>query len=158
MTNMREFSSWLAATALSQLIQNTHWAIATIQVIHILCLATLFALALNLSLRIAGRGLVAEPLASLAGRFVPAIWLCLGVLLLTGALLITAEPQRTISNPAFYTKMMLLLVAVALTLWMASVARRQPDKPTTARVVLATLYMLIWTGIIIAGRYIAYRI
>jgi hypothetical protein len=147
---------WLTATPLSQVIQTTSWAIPGIQVIHIVCLATLFALALNLSLRIAGRGLAVEPLASLAGRFVPAMWVCVALLLVSGALLIIAEPFRTITNPIFYLKMSLLIVAVALTLWIASVARRQPEKPTALRVAVATLSMLVWAGIIIAGRYIAY--
>jgi hypothetical protein len=147
---------WLTATPLSQAIQTTSWAIPGIQVVHILCLATLFALALNLSLRVAGRGLAAEPLASLAGRFVPAIWVCLGLLLLSGALLILAEPFRTITNPIFYLKMSLLIVAVALTLWLASVARRQTAKPTAVHVAAAALSMLVWAGIIVAGRYIAY--
>ncbi len=154
----RSISNWLSSTALSQTVQTTHGAIAGIQMIHIVCLATLVALALNLSLRLAGRGLVAEPLASLAARFVPAMWICLGVLLLTGALLIIAEPHRTITNPAFYTKMTLLAVAVVFTFRFAALARRQPEKPTTGRIAAASLYMLIWLGIIVAGRYIAYRI
>ena len=147
---------WLSSTALSQVIQKTAWAIPGIQVVHIVCLATLFALALNLSLRVAGRGLVAESLASLAGRFVPAMWICLGVLLLSGSLLIIAEPFRTITNPVFYLKMGLLLVAIALTFWLASLARRKPAPPTALHVAVAVLSMLIWVGIIIAGRYIAY--
>jgi predicted tellurium resistance membrane protein TerC len=154
----RAVSNWLSSTALSQVIQTTHGAIAGIQMIHIVCLATLVALALNLSLRLAGRGLAAEPLSSLAARFVSAMWLCLGLLLLTGALLIIAEPHRTLTNPAFYAKMTLLAVAVVFTLRFAALARRQPDKPTTWRIAAATLYMLLWLGIVVAGRYIAYRI
>jgi hypothetical protein len=154
--SMNALVDWLTATPLSQTIQTTSWAIPGIQVVHILCLATLFALALSLSLRVAGRGLAAEPLASLARRFVPAIWVCLGLLLLSGALLIIAEPFRTITNPIFYLKMTLLVVAVALTLWLASVARRQPEQRTALHLVGATLSMLIWAGIIVAGRYIAY--
>lgn len=154
--SMIEVVDWLTSTPLSQLIQSTSWAIPGIQVVHILCLATLFALALNLSLRVAGRGLAAEALSSLAGRFVPAIWICLGLLLLSGALLIIAEPFRTITNPVFYLKMALLVVAVALTLWLASVARRQPERNTAVHVAAATLSMLIWAGIIVAGRYVAY--
>jgi hypothetical protein len=156
--NIITFSDWLSSTALSQMIQTTSWAIPGIQVVHIICLATLFALALNLALRIAGRGLAAEPLASLAGRFVPAMWICLGLLLLSGALLIIAEPGRSIRNPVFYTKMTLLVVAVALTLWLASVARRRAEKPTSLHVAVAAVSMLIWACIIVAGRYIAYSV
>ena len=155
--NLVPFSHWLSSTPLSQLIQRTHGAIATIQVVHIICLACLIGLALNLALRIAGRGLVAESLSSLAGRFVSGMWICLALLLASGSLLIIAEPFRTIRNPMFYTKMALLLVAIAFTVRFASVARREPERPTALRAVAATLYMLVWAGIIVAGRYIAYR-
>ena len=156
--SIRGFNDWLSATPLSQALQDTHGAIAGIQMIHIVCLATLFALALNLSLRLAGRGLAAEPLASLATRFVPGIWICLGALLLTGSLLIIAEPRRTLTNPAFYTKMALLVVVIGLTIGIAAAARRQPEKTTPLHIAVAVIYMLIWAGIIVAGRYIAYLI
>ena len=156
--NVLALSRWLESTALSQVIQTTSWAIPGVQVVHILCLATLFALALNLSLRVAGRGLVVESLRSLAGRFVPAMWICLGLLLVSGSLLIIAEPSRTITNRVFYIKMSLLVVAITLTLWLAAVARRELEKPTHLHVAVAVLCMLVWTGIIIAGRYIAYYI
>jgi hypothetical protein len=153
---MQAVIDWLTATSLSQAIQTTSWAIPGIQVIHIVCLATLFALALGFSLRIAGRGFALESLASLAGRFVPAMWICLALLLLSGALLILAEPFRTITNPVFYLKMILLVAAIALTVWLASIAKHPSAKPNVVHVAAAALGMLVWTGIIIAGRYIAY--
>ena len=151
------FSDWLSSTAASQLIQRTSGAIASIQIVHLLALATLLALALNVSLRFAGRGLAVEPLASLAGRFLPAMWICVGVLAISGALLIIAEPHRTVTNPVFYLKMSLLLVALALTLWFAAVARREPERTSRLHVAAAGIYMLLWTAIIVAGRFIAYR-
>lgn len=154
--SMYDLIDWLTATWLSQLIQTTSWAIPGIQIVHILCLATLFALALNLSLRFAGWGFAAESLASLAGRFVPVIWICLVVLFVSGALLIIAEPFRTITNPVFYLKMGLLLVAIVLTAWLAYVARRRRDAPSAIHIAAAALTMLVWGGIIFAGRYIAY--
>ena len=153
---MQGVIDWLTATPLSQAIQTTSWAIPGIQVVHIVCLAILFALALSLSLRIAGRGLAMESLASLAGRFLPAMGICLAVLFVSGALLIIAEPFRTITNPIFYLKMGLLILAVAMTLWLAAVARRPAARPSAVHVAAAALSMLVWAGIIIAGRYIAY--
>jgi hypothetical protein len=153
---MQAFIEWLSATPFSQALQTTSWAIPGIQVIHIVCLATLFALALSFSLRVAGRGFAVETLASLASRFVPAMWICLAVLLASGVLLIIAEPFRTITNPVFYLKMCLLIVAIVLTVWLASMARRPSAQPSAVHVAAAVLSMLVWIGIIIAGRYIAY--
>jgi len=153
---MHQFSDWLSATAFSQAIQVTSWAIPGIQTVHIAALATLFACALVLALRFAGRGLAAEPLHQLAARFVPAIWLLLLVLLVSGALLITAEPGRTITNPVFYLKMIMLALVAAITLWLGRAARRELERPSSLHVFAAALTIVLWAGIIVAGRFIAY--
>jgi hypothetical protein len=154
--DVHQFSEWLAATSFSQGIQVTTWAIPGIQTVHIVALAILFASALVFSLRIAGRGLASEPLPLLAARFTRAIWYLLGVLLVSGALLVIAEPGRTITNPMFYTKMAMLAVVIAVTLWLSAVARRQFERPSGVHVFMAALSMLLWVGIMFAGRLIAY--
>lgn len=154
--DLNQFSDWLANTAFSQSIQVTSWAIPGIQTVHILALATLFAAALMFSLRIAGRGLATEPLQTQAPRFARTIWLVLAVLLLTGTLLIVAEPGRTLSNPAFYAKMILLAIAIGITLWLTRVARREFSSPAGIHVAAAALAMLLWVAIIFCGRFIAY--
>ena len=154
--DLHQFSEWLSSTAISQRIQITTWAIPGIQTIHIICLSVLFAAALMLSLRVAGRGLAAEPLTLLAARFTRAIWISLLLLLLSGTLLVTAEPGRTITNPVFYAKMSMLVAAVVFTLWLAAVSRRQFERPAMLHVFLAVASMLLWIGIIFAGRMIAY--
>jgi hypothetical protein len=154
--DVHQFSDWLSTTSLSQAIQITTWAIPGIQTIHIICLALLFACALVFSLRIAGRGLASEPLPLLAARFTRAIWYLLGLLLATGTLLIIAEPGRTITNPVFYTKMVMLAIVIVVTLWLSAVARRQFERPSGFHVALAIASMLLWVGIMFAGRLIAY--
>jgi cytochrome bd-type quinol oxidase subunit 2 len=154
--DLHPFSDWLSNTPFSQTIQVTSWAIPGIQTIHILALATLFATALMFSLRIAGRGLSTEPLQSQAPRFARAIWFLLAILLATGVLLIIAEPGRTITNPAFYAKMIMLALAIAITLWLTSVARRQFGSPGGLHIAAAAISMLLWIGIIFCGRFIAY--
>lgn len=154
--NLHQFSDWLSNTPFSQAIQVTSWAIPSIQVVHIICLAALFATALMFSLRIAGRGLNNEPLHLQAPRFARAIFILAAILLVDGALLITAEPGRTITNPAFYAKMIMLAIALAVTLWLASVSRRQLETPTGLHVAAAAFSMLLWIAIIFCGRFIAY--
>jgi len=153
--DMHRFGDWLAATGPSQAIQSSTWAIPTIQSVHILALALVFTTALLLSLRFAGLGLTAEPLGELATRSARRIWLLLVVLAATGALLITAEPGRTITNPVFYAKMSMLAVVIVLTLWLTHSARRV-ERPTAAQLVVAAVALLLWIGIIFAGRFIAY--
>ena len=154
--NLHEFSDWLSNTPFSQAIQTTSWAIPSIQVVHIICLAVLFATALLFTLRIAGRGLVNEPLHLQAPRFARVIMVLTVLLLVDGSLLITAEPGRTITNPSFYAKMIMLAVALAITLWLTHVSRRQLEAPRGLHVAAAVFAMLLWVGIIFCGRFIAY--
>jgi hypothetical protein len=154
--NLHQFSDWLSNTSFSQTLQITSWAIPGIQVVHIICLAALFATALMFTLRLAGRGLVNEPLHLQAPRFARAIFILALILLVDGSLLITAEPGRTITNPSFYAKMIMLVIALTLTLWLTRVSRRQFESPRGAHVAAAVFAMLLWVGIIFCGRFIAY--
>ena len=150
-----EFSDWLSATSASQFIQVTTWVIPSLQTVHILTLALLFASALMVDLRVLGTGLRSESLRAVADRFIPTIWPCLVVLLITGSLLIVAEPARTLGNPAFYLKMICLAAAIIVTLWLRAFARGSRPVGGLASV-LAVVSLLLWATIIVAGRYIAY--
>ena len=154
--NLHAFSDWLSATSFSQAIQVTSWAIPGIQTVHLLGIAALFASALVVSLRIAGYGLTSEPLPAVAQRFIKGMWFLLLILLATGLLLIIAEPGRTITNPVFYAKMTMLALAICITLWLSRVSRRELVSPSGIHVAAAVLGMLLWVGIIFAGRFIAY--
>ena len=148
-------SDWLAGTALSNYFQVTLWIIPAMQTVHILCLAVLLAGAVLVDLRILGRGLRSEPLSAVASRFLPAITPLVLVLLVTGIILIIAEPGRTLTNPAFYLKMTCLVLALGVTAIRGRFAATDA-RPTALPMALAVLSMLLWTTIIVAGRYIAY--
>ena len=143
---------------MSQFIQRTHGVIAAIQMVHIVCLASVFALGLALALKLAGRGFDAESLDSLSRRFVPAIWIFVALLLVTGALLVIAEPIRSLPKPVFYIKMSLIVLALIMTSAIAAWSRRAEQAGATALAgkAVAVVYMLVWCSIIFAGRMIAY--
>lgn len=153
-----DFYHAVTATGVSQFIQRTHGVIAGIQMVHIMCLACVFALGLALALKLAGGGFDSESMDSLSRRFVPAIWIFVAVLLVTGALLIVAEPIRSLPKRVFYIKMSLIVLALVMTSVIAARARRAERAGATAPVskVIAVVYMLVWCSIIVAGRMIAY--
>jgi hypothetical protein len=149
------FSEWLSNTALSQFIQVTSWIIPAVQTVHILCIALLLGAAVLVDLRIFGAGLRSETLTQVADRYIPKVWACLPVLLVTGLILIIAEPGRTLTNPAFYLKMISLLLVIGVTQWLHSYARSaRPLSVVPAS--LAIVSVLLWATIIVSGRFIAY--
>jgi hypothetical protein len=153
---MHQFSEWLSSTPFSLAIQGKSWAIPAIQTVHILGLALVMTSALILALRFAGTGLTAEALPDLARRFSRLIWWLLLPVAASGILLIVAEPGRTITNPVFYAKMILLAVAVLVTLWLTGAARRLAEQVGGLHKAVAAVSVLLWMGIIFCGRFIAY--
>ncbi len=154
--DLQQFSDWLSSSGLSQAIQLSTWAIPAIQTVHILALALLFVAALVVALRFFGKGLAVEPLHLLAHRFIRLIWWMVAVLAATGTLLIIAEPHRTISNPIFYLKVVLLVIALLITAWLSAVSSRQHDRVGAPQRLAAALTVLLWIGVMFAGRFIAY--
>jgi hypothetical protein len=159
---LSEFSRWLAATPLSHVIQTTKWVIPTLQTVHILSVAVVFSSAVLVDLRLwrlLNRDL---PLPEVARRFLPTIWPVLLVLLITGSLLIIGEPRRSLLNSTFYLKMALLAVAIVFTAWLQWTLSSSPnfwDKNRGRRMagqLAATLSIVVWCGILFAGRWIAY--
>src|SRR5271170_851470 len=159
---LNEFSRWLATTALSHTIQTTGWIIPSLQTIHILSVATVFSAAILVDLRIWRLLERDEPLPDVARRFLPTIWPVLLILLVTGSLLIIGEPRRSLLNVTFYLKMALLALALTLTValqWSLSSAPDFWEKDQRRRIAgrfAASVSMLVWCGILFAGRWIAY--
>lgn len=161
MLSLIGFSQWLAATSLSHTIQTVTWIIPTLQTIHILCVAIVFSSAVLVDLRIFRLFERDEPLREVMRRFLPPIWPVLVILLVTGSLLIIGEPRRSLVNTTFYLKMALLLVAILLTatlqrMVLASPGAFEDRSRQMAGRALATLSILVWCGILFAGRWIAY--
>jgi hypothetical protein len=154
------FSAWLETTSLSHTLQTVEWIIPTLQTIHILSVAVVFSSAVLVDLRLLRLFEREEPLGEVARRFLPPVWPVLIVLLVTGSLLIVGEPRRALMNTTFYIKMALLLVAIVLTaVLQASLASAFWEKNGIRRLTgqaLATVSILVWSGILFAGRWIAY--
>jgi len=158
---MNAFLDAVAATPLSQLLQNVGWLIPLIQSTHILALSLVFVSAVVVDLRILGVAGRNQTLPGLANRFLP--WVGWGVLVLlaTGLLQMIAEPRRALLNPLFQLKMAALVVAGLMT-WF--IAARAPDsrrgrvgleRRGVARP-LAVGSLLLWLAMIGLGRWIAY--
>jgi len=101
-----------------------------------------------------------EPLAAVLGRFLPPMMIALGVLAVTGALLIASEPNRAMFRLVFWVKMGLILLALAATwtqrrLILAGSAGDDGGAALSVRLV-AGLTLMLWIGVIFAGRWIGY--
>jgi len=158
------FSEGLADTSASLLIQRVSWIVPTVQTIHILSIAAVVGSVLVVHLRNLRVALAGESRAALAQRFLPWIWYAVLVLLVSGAVLITGEPRRSLPNGVFQLKMAMLAVVLVLTALYQRPLRADPGYWERTRVrraqvfVLACVSLALWMAIVFAGRWIAYAV
>jgi putative copper export protein len=143
---LKQFAEWLSQTALSLTIQSHEWVIPTIQSIHILAICAFVGSVLMLDLRILEWAWRDQTLSETQARFGPWAWWALAVLLMTGVLMIIGEPPRQLLAISFWMKMALVVLT-------ASIQMTQVRRPVKA---LAASTFLVWLGVIVLGRLIAY--
>ncbi len=161
-TSIHAFCLWLSETPMSLLIQNVQWIIPLTQCIHIVCIAIVISSAGLMGMRLFNLTARETPTAAYAARFLPWIWYSLPILLLSGSILIIGEPSRSLENPAFQLKMLLLIGAMIATFILHRPINHEPayweltaGHQRTAKIV-AAVSLALWCGIIFCGRWIAY--
>jgi hypothetical protein len=159
--SIESFANWLYDTPVSTGIREVTWMIPTVQSIHLLSIAIVVGSALVSDLRLAGVLATDETPATVVRRYLPWMWYALVVLLLTGIVMVVAEPARTLGNTIFWIKMGLVLFAFALTLTFRKplldpafaldhAGWRGAVKPA------AWISLAVWVAVVFCGRWIAY--
>lgn len=162
---MNDVITWLSGTSLSATLTTHLWVVPAVQSLHIIAIAVLTASVVFVDmrlLRLPASGAVTEgPISAVIRRFAPWTYGAVAALLLTGLLLVIAEPGRELGNPLFWTKMGLVVLVVAATAVFQGIVRRNASEwdhgshRSGARA-FAIGTLAIWLAIIACGRWIAY--
>lgn len=153
------FLSWLQQTGLALYIQEDPWAYPIVLSVHAIGMALLVGVVLMINFRILGFGR-AVPLEYLR-RLMKIALLGLILNVLSGLMLFIADAVNHFANVAFRTKILLLITGGVLMLLLSRrvfPAQRvdYQSAETNATRLIAGLCVLVWTGVIVAGRLIAY--
>ena len=132
------------------------------QAIHIMGISVVMASVVMVNLRFLGVALPSQNVSEMIRRLLPWTWWALPLNAVTGLLFVVARPGRYLFNPVFGIKFSLLVPAVALAAvvyllnrkemgyWEHTLARRVSGR------VIAVLSLVLWVGVVMAGRWIAY--
>ncbi len=161
MSAMQRLSDAIAQTDGSIAIGSAGWVIPAVQSIHILAIAIVMSATAMLNLRLGGFIGKHTSVRQLANRSLPWLWWSLPVLLLTGIVMIIGEPARELTNAYFWAKMLMVLLAVALTLLLQRLLEDRPFsdmRPAKRRIsrAISLLSLALWLAVIFCGRWIAY--
>ena len=154
---------WLAATDNSTALRESLFMYPLVESSHVLFLLLFVGLTVMLDLRLLGLALTRVPVSDMVNRILPWVRAGFAVMVVTGVLLAYAIPVRTYQSVWFRAKVIMLVLA-ALNIWYfhyrvypnVEAWDNDPRLPWQARRAgLASL--LLWSGVIIAGRFIAYN-
>lgn len=155
---MHGLLQWLHDSWLGDYARHTFWVFTTGLVIHFIGLCLLLGAMLVVDLRLLGvfRRVSLQAVAALLP--VAIFGFCLN--LLTGIVFFCFDPFGYWQNPAFKTKMLLILIAGMNALWVrftshAALTSGDPDLRTRGMLkVNAAASLLLWFGVILFGRLI----
>jgi hypothetical protein len=150
----------IEATDLSTAIREGALPYPIIGGVHLLAIALFGGMILATDLRLLGWAMLRRPVSDLVTQLQP--WKRLGfvIVVASGLLLTWAEPIKLYRSPSFWVKMALFaLVGVHALAFRRSVYRHPAklDLALTPEAKLAAvLSLLLWAGLIVSGRLIAF--
>jgi hypothetical protein len=160
---MSAFCQWLAGTSGSIALHESLYAYPLVESVHVLTLCVFVGLAAILDLRLMGVTFGRVPVSEVARRLLPWMGVGFAIMVCTGILLFYAIPVRSYHSIWFRFKLILLSLA-GINAWVfhariwRSVAAwdLDPVPPRGARAA-GTASLVLWAGIIVSGRMIAYN-
>ena len=161
-TVLLDFAFWLTETRLSLFMVENFWNVPIAQVIHIASIGLAFSSLLMLTLRVNEKAGTAISVAANASRYLPWMWWSLLGILVSGLVMITAEPIRNMVNAVFWIKMVTLVVVIAITLVFQKSVRAKAlaggENFVAGSGIRTTglLLVILWCFIMLCGRWIAY--
>lgn len=154
-------SYWIAATSLSEAFKAHLWIVPASQSIHIMAVSVVLVCALMIGLKLLGLSRSERTLSMVIAKQSRLMYAGHIVLLTTGAMLTIAEPARQLGSPAFWVKMMLIVLGLLMTYSLARSTCSDPhrwdssDRRPVMRI-YGAVYVSAWVAIIFCGRFIGY--
>lgn len=144
---------WLGQTPMGRLLNQSTAAFATTESVHIIALSLIGGAVLVTHLAAVGWILKPIPPGTVMRTLRPVTLVGLVAVVISGVLLVAAGPFKYYTNPLFPVKLMLLATALASQSWL-HVSLKRTTAPSTATRAVALGSLLLWTGVVITGRWL----
>jgi hypothetical protein len=159
-----EMCQWLDSTRFATSFRQSLDVYPAVEGMHVLGLAFSVGTVVWFDLRLAGAAMRRYPVSEVFGSVKP--WMLAGFanMIVTGVMLFVSHAEQACRSPYFQAKVVMLLLAVVnIAVFHGTIDRRRvewdraPLPPLQARVAgIASL--ILWIGIIVAGRLMAYHL
>lgn len=149
-----EFLQAIEQIGPARLLKTSFIVYPVVNALHIAAIGTLFGNVLLMDLSVLGviRSVPRQKLVALLRRAALAAFV---VAVLTGLALFSVQATDYVRNPVFVTKLGLILLA-ALNFFVFLALDRRPQENAAALRISAVASILLWSGVLLAGRFIGF--
>jgi len=127
----------------------------TLEVIHIVGFAVLVGTIAIVDFRLLNLGMRRQAVAEVASDLAPWTLVGLAMVLLSGPLMFSSDPDMYYLNRSFQVKMVLLLLAIIFQYTIHRKATKSEGPPLRHKLV-ACISMALWVGVVFGGIFIAF--
>jgi hypothetical protein len=153
---------WLYTLPVSTSIRESDWTFSIVETVHVLALAVMVGSVAVVDLRLLGLVFRRQPASQVLAQLLPITWTGFAVMAVSGAVLFVSEAEKLYGSWPFRAKLVLLLVAGLNPLIFHQGVYRgvqdwdlAPVPPAQVRLA-AVLSLVLWSGIVVLGRMVAY--
>jgi hypothetical protein len=154
---------WAYNSSASQWVRSSTWAVAILEVFHLFGLILLLGSVLMIGLRCFGFAMNRDDIGQVVRGWAPTLFSGLILMTITGSLIFSSGATRYVGSRSFQVKMSLYVMAIVVqaAIYAIALLKKDEDRPlsqtwTMIWMVMGGLAALLWFGVGIAGRAIAF--
>jgi len=136
-------------------LNTNEWAFPVCEIVHIVGFAMLIGTITIVDLRLLGVGMKKQTAAELVKDTAPWTLLGLALVLISGPLIFSSDPNLYMGNQSFRFKITMLLLAILFN-WTLHRKVAMSPQPGGMGALVGGISMLMWTSVIFGGIFIAF--
>jgi len=142
-------------------IRESDWMFPTLETVHVIALTIVVGTILSVDIRLLGRGLRNGAFTALARELLPWTWVGFVIASIAGLLMFSSKAVTYAANGPFQVKLLLLLLAglnmvVFHRLGMRNIGEWDTRPPPLSARLAGAASILLWIGVVAAGRWIGF--
>jgi hypothetical protein len=154
---LEPFITWSNNSAGAAWVRESKWTFGILEVFHLLGLILLFGSVLMFGLRCLGLSLQKDSVIRIARDMAPASAAGFAMMSISGYLMFASAATKYVENPSFQVKMSFYFFAIVThSLIYIKVFRTREERSKGLWALSGLALMLLWLGVGVAGRAIAF--
>ncbi|MEO8050264.1 MAG: DUF6644 family protein [Acidobacteriota bacterium] len=136
-------------------LNNNDWAFPLLEIIHIASFAVAIGTITVVDLRLLGVGMRRQSSKQLLKDTTPWTLIGLAIVLMSGPMIFSSDPNMYLANPGFRFKMWALLIAIVYNYTIHSKVARSNPSPVLGALV-GGVSLALWVSVVFGGLFIAF--